>query len=104
MAEVESALTLWLNADEVLVVKSLSPPKTAVMEWLPTESAEVEKVAIPDPFNTPVPRVVAPSMKVTDLVAVPAPGVFAVTVAVNVMDWPKTDGLAEEASADVESS
>jgi len=37
-----------------------------------------------------------PLKNVTEPVGVPLPGAFAVTVAVNVTDWPKTDGLAEE--------
>src|SRR6266446_1170419 len=39
-----------------------------------------------------------PSLKVTVPVGVPAPGGFTLTVAVNVNDWPKTDGLTEEAT------
>jgi hypothetical protein len=35
-------------------------------------------------------------LKVTVPDGVPAPGPFAVTVAVNVTDCPKTDGLADE--------
>ena len=38
-------------------------------------------------------------MKVTVPVGVPAPGALAVTVAVNVTDWPKTDGLTDETNA-----
>ena len=43
------------------------------------------------PFSTTVPRVVAPSLNVTEPVGVPAAP--EVTVAVKVTDWPKTDGL-----------
>ena len=43
-----------------------------------------------------MPSLVEPSMKVTVPVGVPLPGAVAVTVAVKVTDWPKTDGLAEE--------
>jgi hypothetical protein len=35
-------------------------------------------------------------LNVTVPVGVPAPGDTTVTVAVNVTDWPKTEGLAEE--------
>jgi len=42
---------------------------------------------------------VAPSLNVTVPVGVPAPAPAGVTVAVNVTDWPNTDGLAEEATA-----
>ena len=45
-----------------------------------------------------MPSVVAPSLNVTVPVGVPAPGRSTVTVAVNVTDWPKTEGLAEEVS------
>jgi hypothetical protein len=45
----------------------------------------------------PVPRVVLPSLKVTVPVGVPAPGATAATVAVNVTDWPKTDGVPDVA-------
>src|SRR5437762_1549181 len=44
----------------------------------------------------PVPRVLDPSLKVTVPVAVPPPGLFAVTVAVNVTACPDTDGWTEE--------
>ena len=68
----------------------------AVIEWSPTVSADVLKVAIPEPFSIPVPRTVEPSSKVTVPVGTPDPGESAVIVAVNVTDWPKTDGLADE--------
>ena len=42
---------------------------------------------------------VAPSLKVTVPVGVPEPGALALTVAVKVTDWPKTEGLDEEATA-----
>ncbi len=38
-------------------------------------------------------------MKVTVPVGVPAPGATALTIAVKVTGWPKTDGLFEETSA-----
>ena len=47
----------------------------------------------------PVPSVVAPSLKVTVPRRRAAPGGLAVTVAVKVTDWPKTDGLTEVVSA-----
>ena len=43
-----------------------------------------------------MPSMVAPSLKVTVPVGVPAPEL---TVAVNVTDCPETEGLGEEASA-----
>jgi hypothetical protein len=53
-----------------------------VIEWNPTASVDIEKVAIP-PLNVPVPRVVAPSRNIT--VPVAAAGA---TVAVRVTDCP----------------
>src|ERR1043165_10274794 len=41
----------------------------------------------------------APSLNVTVPVGVPEPGETAVTVAVKVTDWPKTEGFCEEAKA-----
>jgi hypothetical protein len=69
------------------------------MEWLPSASTDVAKVATPELFNVPVPRVVEPSMNMTEPVEVPEPGVFAETVAVNVTDWPNLEGLCEEVTA-----
>ena len=46
------------------------------------------KVARPPASSVPVPRTVAPSLKVTVPVGVPAPGLTAATVAVNVTAWP----------------
>src|SRR5438132_8996427 len=93
-----AASTCCVNTGEVLVVKLLSPPYTAVIECDPTESAAVVNVATP-PESVPVPSVVAPSLKVTVPVAVPEPGATALTVAVSVMDSPEIDGVCEEFTA-----
>ena len=45
-----------------------------------------------------VAREVVPSLKVTVPVGVPLPGAVALTVAVMITCWPKTDGLSEETS------
>ncbi len=71
---------------------------TAVIECEATESAEVTKVTEP-PLNVLVARAVAPSLKVTVPVGVPTPGETALTVAVKVTNWPKTEGLAEDETA-----
>ena len=42
-----------------------------------------------------MPRVIEPSRKVTEPVGVPVAGGTALTVAVNVIGWPKTDVLTE---------
>ena len=68
---------------------------------MPMAREEIAKVAAP-PLSVPVPSVVLPSLKVTLPVGVPLPGATAVTVAVNVTDCPKTEGLAEEVTAVVE--
>ena len=83
-------------ADDVLVVKFVSLPYTAVMECAPAVSVVVANVATREPFSVPVPSVVAPSLNVTVPVGVPLPGATALTVAVNVTDWPTVEGLAEE--------
>jgi hypothetical protein len=62
---------------------------------LPTESDEVVKVALPA-ARVAVPRVAAPSRKVTVPVGVPAPGETALTVAVKVTAWPVADGFTDE--------
>ena len=53
------------------------------------------KVAWPE-LRVFVPIGVAPSLNVTVPVGVPVPGAVAITVAVKVTDWPKTEGLTEE--------
>ena len=67
------------------------------MLWLPAASAEVVKVAVP-PLSVPVPRTVAPSLKVTVPVGVPVRGGRARRSAVKVTDCPETEGLADEVS------
>src|SRR5258708_33537182 len=66
------------------------------MEWLPTLSVDVEKVATPLPFRVPEPIADAPSLKATLPDGVPAE---LVTVAVKVTGLPKADGLAEDVRA-----
>ena len=55
-------------------------------------------VAEPE-LNVTVPREVAPSKNSTVPVAVPAPGEVAATVAVKVIDSPKTEGLTKDVNA-----
>ena len=59
---------------------------------------DVVKVAWPE-LSVFVATGVPPSLKTTVPVGVPVPGAVAVTVAVKVTDWPKTEGLADEVTA-----
>jgi hypothetical protein len=70
------------------------------MECGPIASAVVVRLAVP-PESVPVPMVVTPSLNVTVPVGVPAPGATAATVAVNVSDWPKTEGFGPVVRATV---
>ncbi len=67
-----------------------------MIEWgePATVSDERANVATP-PVSVPEPMVVAPSLKVTLPVGVPAPGLTAATVAVKVTDWPETVGVKD---------
>ena len=65
--------------------------------WLATLKADVVNVACPEPFKaTLAAKVVAPSVKLTVPVGVPAPGAVAATVAVNVTTCPNTEALGDE--------
>ena len=61
-----------------------------------TLKEDVVKVAWPLAMVTLAARVVAPSVKVTVPLGVPAPGATAATVAVKVTLCPNTEGLGEE--------
>src|SRR5579863_8881735 len=92
--------TTWASAAEVLPAKFASPPYTAVMLWLPIDRNESGRVAWPPPFSvTREPSWVPPSKKVTVPVGVPAPGDWALTVAVNVTPCPYDDGFTDEVTA-----
>ena len=65
-----------------------------MIEWLATDSVLTEKLAEPL-LKLPVASVAVPSLRVTAPSGLIAP-VAPVTVAVNVTDWPNTDGLADE--------
>ena len=64
------------------------------MKYARAGRVESARVATP-PLSVPVPSVVAPLRNVTVPVGL---SLFEMTVAVKVMDWPKADGLTEEAS------
>ena len=61
---------------------------------MPWARVEVVNVAWPAASRSPLFRVVAPSRNVT--VPVGVPGETLATVAVNVTDWPVTDGFGAE--------
>jgi hypothetical protein len=90
-----SLLTVWLALGEVLVAKVLSPPYTAVIEWVPTLSELMLNVPCPE-LRPTLPSVVAPSLNVTVPVGVPVPGADAVTVAVKLTVWPNTEGSGDQ--------
>jgi hypothetical protein len=79
---------------EVLEESSVFPAYLTVMEWVALLSVVVLKVATPELFSVPVPRVVAPFRKVTVPVGIGPEA--AVTVAVNVTLVPAFAGLSEE--------
>jgi hypothetical protein len=54
-----------VSGAEVLPKKPGPPAYVAVIEWLPTVSADVAKVAWPSEFKVDVPRRVVPSLKLT---------------------------------------
>jgi hypothetical protein len=86
-----------VSGAEVLVAKVLSPPYSAVVEWLPAERVVVAKLAVPS-LRAPIPNVVVPSLKVTVPAGMPEPPVPEVTVAVNVTDCPRIEGFDEEST------
>ena len=89
---VEVGVTLWINADDVLLLKFVSPPYAAVIECDAALKDEVVKVACPL-ASVVLPRVVPPSLNVTVPVGVPPEPT---TVAVKVTDCPAVLGFAEE--------
>ena len=68
------------------------------MEWVPTASVELVKLAAPL-FRLAVPSVVVPSVNVRNPAGVPTPGETALTATVNVTDWPKNEGLLFDVTA-----
>jgi hypothetical protein len=88
-------LTVCVGTELVLVLKLLSPLYSAVIECTATVRLLVAKAAEP-PLRLFVDKGVAPSLKMTEPVGVPVPGELALTVAVNVTDWPETDGFVPE--------
>src|SRR5205807_38313 len=90
-----AVLTVSVNAADVLALKPVSPPYIAVIEWTPTDNADIANVAAP-PLTGAVPIAVAPSINVTVPVGAPLPGGATATIAVNVTASPNTDGFSDE--------
>ena len=67
--------------------------------WLPTDSEAILSVAWPEASSAALPKLVAPSKKVTVPLGVPAAGATATTVAVRVMACPDSDGLTDVMNA-----
>src|ERR1051326_4057054 len=63
------------------------------MTWFPDASVAVVSCAVPFVSVCAAPRLAPPSLNWTVPVGVPE---LAVTVAVNVTDWPKSEGLTED--------
>jgi len=76
--------TICLRAVDVLPLKFVLPPYSAVSEWLPALNTVVFSVATPLEFNVPGPSVSIPSLNVT--VPLGVPDVEECTVAVSVID------------------
>jgi hypothetical protein len=100
--EVPALFTVWVNTGDVLPLKLALPEYCAVIECAPTDSVEIAaEVALPElPFVVTVPSDVAPSKKVTVPCGRVLP-IWPVIVAVNVTDWPKTDGFTDAVTVTV---
>src|SRR5215470_17458337 len=79
----------------LLTPEMRSPLYCPVMEWEPTASEDVVKVAWPE-ASMPVPRLVPPSENATVPVGVVARSQAALTVAARVTGCPNTEGFADE--------
>jgi|SRR6266404_4715244 len=96
---VEAWFTAWVKLAEVLPVKFVSPLYVAVTVWELFESEVIGPlVAVPPDRLTGGPKLLPSIANWTVPVRVPEPGATALTVAVKVTNWPKTEGLAEEAT------
>ena len=94
---VDALFTVWVIGLLVLGTKLPSPLYVAVIECDPAVSIFVAKVARPE-LTVPVPKVVPPSRKVTVPDGFPDAVEGIKIDAVNVTDWPYTDGFCEDAT------
>jgi hypothetical protein len=81
--------------EEVLAAKFESPEYEAVIDWAPIGSELVEKVACPAELIGTVANTVEPLLNVMLPVGVPVPGETTLTLAVNVTEALRINGLAE---------
>src|SRR5207302_6928429 len=87
-----------LTAVEVLALKFVSPPKEAVMIWLPTAKLELLKLAVVVPplvLSAPWPMLTPPSAKITTRSEVRRVGNG--SGAGKVTYWPHTDVWIDDA-------
>jgi hypothetical protein len=91
------AKTTWLKTEETLAENLESPAYVAVIGCVPTESADVVKVATALLLSVPLPRVAVPSRKVT--VPVSVPEALELIVAVKVTAAPLDAETAELSKA-----
>jgi hypothetical protein len=94
---VGARLTTWVSTLDVLAANVELPPYCAVIGCDATASEDVVRVATPLPLSVPEPIDAPLSRNVTVPAGVPVDVV--VTVAVNRIDWPLTEGFTDEASA-----
>jgi hypothetical protein len=99
VAAAATGVIVSVTAAEVLVAKTALPAYLQVIEWLPTVSVDVVKVATALLFKDPVPSEVVPSKKVT--VPVGVPELLDVIVAVNATGAPLDAEAAELTSTAV---
>jgi hypothetical protein len=89
--------TVWVKSADVLVRKFPSPLYSAVITCGPTDKKAIAPlVALPPLKLTDKPKSDPSSLNCTVPLGVPDPGALALTVAVNVMLCPNTDGFERE--------
>ena len=94
---VVALLTVCCTAPDVLLLKVVLPPYTAVIECFPGAKDELLNLALPA-ANVPAPKFTAPSLNITVPAGTPAAGAAAVTVAVKVTGWLNTGGPTDEST------
>ena len=88
-------VTTCTREDDALDLSETSPVYLTESEWVLAIGREVTRVTAPASFKAPVPRMVAPSWKLTVPVGVPTDGLSFETVAVRVTCCPGAMGPVE---------